>query len=213
MPTKIKICGITQIKTAQIFAKHPIDAIGLVFYDKSPRAVDIAQANKIIAALPPFVSRVGLFVNAQPDWISQVINEVGIDTLQFHGDESPEECAGYNLPFIKAIRVQPETDLAKLAQDYNKASGLLLDAYCKTEFGGTGEAFDWQLAQVDLPLPIILAGGLTPDNVDLAIQQVRPYAVDVSSGVELAKGVKDIAKIQAFLAKIDMSKRTAKIEI
>lgn len=202
MKPKIKICGITQVDIARAFADLPIDAIGLVFYEKSPRFVDIKLASRIIAVLPPFINRVGLFVNAKPKFIHQIINAVPLDTLQFHGDETPSQCSQYPLPFLRALRIQSGTNLSQLAQNYHQASGLVLDTHCKKKFGGTGTSFDWSLAQANLPLPIILAGGLTPANVTQAITQVKPYGVDVSSGVEMQKGIKDLDKIKQFVSNV-----------
>ncbi|MDB3893249.1 phosphoribosylanthranilate isomerase [Candidatus Thioglobus sp.] len=196
---KIKICGFTQAQNAHDASLLGIDAVGLVFYDKSPRYVEIERALEIVQALPPFINRVGLFVNADSYFIDEVLCEVPLDTLQFHGDETPQECQQYGLPFMKALRVNEQTNIPQLAQDYYQANGLLLDAYNSTTYGGTGESFDWSLAKVELDLPIILAGGLNPETVGKAIQQVNPYAVDVSSGVESSKGIKDIQKIQQFI--------------
>ncbi|MDP7553675.1 MAG: phosphoribosylanthranilate isomerase [Candidatus Thioglobus sp.] len=201
--TKVKICGFTNAENAQQAALAGVDAIGLVFYAKSPRHIDIASAREIVGALPPFVNRVGLFVNANPSLIDEVLCEVALDTLQFHGDESPSDCAQYEMPFIKAIRVSPEVDLKRTANEYSQASALLLDTCQPDIYGGSGKSFDWSLANVELDLPIILAGGLTPDNVSAAIDIVQPYAVDVSSGVESAKGVKDIDKIRAFISNVN----------
>ena len=201
---KIKICGFTQAQNARDASLLGIDAIGLVFYDKSPRYVEIERALEIVQALPPFINRVGLFVNADSYYIDEVLCEVPLDTLQFHGDETPLECQQYGLPFMKALRVNEQTNIPKLAQDYHQANGLLLDAYNSTTYGGTGESFDWSLAKVELDLPIILAGGLNPETVGKAIQQVSPYAVDVSSGVESSKGIKDIQKIQQFIQQVNL---------
>mgnify|MGYP001339925237 FL=1 len=200
---KIKICGFTNAENAQQAALTGIDAIGLNFYAKSPRHVNIDSAREIVAALPPFVNKVGLFVNANPSLIDEVLCEVALDTLQFHGDESPSDCAQYEMPFIKAIRVSPEVDLIKTANEYSQAGALLLDTYQSDFYGGSGKSFDWSLAKIELDLPIILAGGLTPDNVSAAIDIVQPYAVDVSSGVESAKGFKDIDKIRAFISNVN----------
>jgi len=191
---KIKICGFTNAENAQQAALTGIDAIGLNFYAKSPRHVNIDSAREIVAALPPFVNKVGLFVNANPSLIDEVLCEVALDTLQFHGDESPSDCAQYEMPFIKAIRVSPEVDLIKTANEYYQAGALLLDTYQSDFYGGSGKSFDWSLAKIELDLPIILAGGLTPDNVSAAIDIAQPYAVDVSSGVESAKGLKILIK-------------------
>ena len=200
---KIKICGFTIAENARQAALAGVDAIGLNFYTKSPRHVNISSAREIVAALPPFVNKVGLFVNANPSLIDEVLCEVALDTLQFHGDESPSDCAQYEMPFIKAIRVSPELDLIKTANEYSQASALLLDTYQPDVYGGSGKSFDWSLANIELDLPIILAGGLTPDNVSVAINTAQPYAVDVSSGVESAKGLKDIDKIRAFISNVN----------
>ena len=200
---KIKICGFTIAENARQAALAGVDAIGLNFYTKSPRHVNISSAREIVAALPPFVNKVGLFVNATPSLIDEVLCEVALDTLQFHGDESPSDCAQYEMPFIKAIRVSPEVDLIKTANEYSQASALLLDTYQPDVYGGSGKSFDWSLANIELDLPIILAGGLTPENVSVAINTAQPYAVDVSSGVESAKGLKDIDKIRAFISSVN----------
>lgn len=197
--TKVKICGFTEANNARDAALAGVDAIGLVFYDKSPRNVDIQTAQKIIEALPPFINRVGLFVNANPSFIDEILCEVPLDTLQFHGDESVLDCAQYQMPFIKSLRVKPDTNVKEIAENFSSASALLLDSFSPSSYGGTGESFDWSLACVKISLPIILAGGLTVDNVADAIKQVNPYAVDASSGVESAPGVKDIDKIEAFI--------------
>ena len=200
--TKIKICGFTNAEVARAAALAGADAIGLTFYNPSPRNVSIDVARWIVAALPPFVNRVGLFVNANPSQIDEILAEVSLDTLQFHGDETPADCEQYQMPFIKAVRVTTETNLQQVAADFSAASALLLDAYNPTAYGGTGESFDWSLAKVDIGLPIILAGGLVEANVAEAIAQVNPYAVDTSSGVESTKGVKDIDKIRRFISKV-----------
>jgi phosphoribosylanthranilate isomerase len=196
---KIKICGFTNAQNANQAAMLGIDAIGLVFYDQSLRNVGVETALQIVNALPPFINRVGLFVNADSSFIDEVLCEVPLDTLQFHGDESAAECRQYAMPFIKALRVNQETNIIKMAEEYHQASGLLLDAFNKDTYGGTGESFDWSLAKVDIELPIILAGGLNPNTVADAVSQVNPYAVDVSSGVESEPGIKDIDKIRKFI--------------
>jgi len=194
-----KICGITRIEDALAAAEAGADAIGFVFYAKSPRAVDVRQARAIIAELPPFVTTVGLFVNASRCELNEILEVVPLDLLQFHGDETPQACEGYHRPWIKALRVRPGDDLEAACQLYAGARGILLDTYVAGVPGGTGEAFDWSLVPAHLSKPIILAGGLSADNVGQAIAQVRPYAVDVSGGVEQAKGIKDAAKIEAFM--------------
>lgn len=200
-----KICGITRIEDALIAAEAGADAIGLVFYAKSPRAVSIQQARDIVAALPAFVTTVGLFVNASREELNDVLAGVALDLLQFHGDETPAECECYQRPYIKALRVKPGDDIAQLAAPYANARGILLDTYVPGVPGGTGAAFDWSLVPSGLPQPVILAGGLSADNVRAAIEQVRPYAVDVSGGVEADKGIKDAAKIRAFMRAVGRS--------
>jgi phosphoribosylanthranilate isomerase len=194
-----KICGITRIEDALSAVETGADAIGLVFYAKSPRAVTLQQARLIIAALPPFVTTVGLFVDASRCELGEILDAVPLDLLQFHGDENPEDCDGYHRPYIKALRVKPGDDIAAQVALFKNASGVLLDTYVPGIPGGTGEAFDWSLVPQGLSKPVILAGGLTAENVAQAIAQVRPYAVDVSGGVEKTKGIKDAEKIRAFM--------------
>jgi phosphoribosylanthranilate isomerase len=180
-----------------------VDAIGLVFYEDSPRGIDIERARAVLEHLPPFVTRVGLFVDAQPEQISRILEHISLDLLQFHGDESPEDCERYNRPYIKAIRMREGTDLAIEAGRFAKATGLLLDSYQPGIPGGTGKAFDWSRIPQDIQQttgkPVILAGGLHPGNVGEAISNVKPYAVDVSGGVESEKGVKEHARMSAFV--------------
>ncbi len=199
MRTRIKICGITRPEDGVAVAEAGGDAIGLVFYGPSPRNVTIEQAQAVVAALPPFVTVVGLFVNASDDDIHEVLDAVPLALLQFHGDEPAGLCGGYGLPYIKALRMAPGLDVAATAGLYRDAQGILLDAYSPGIAGGTGEVFDWQAVPEGLKKSIILAGGLTPLNVAKGITQVRPYAVDVSGGVEESKGIKDTAKITAFV--------------
>lgn len=194
-----KICGITRIEDALAAAEAGADAIGLVFYPQSPRAVTIERARAIIAALPPFVTTVGLFVDASRCELGEILDAVPLDLLQFHGDESAADCEGHNRPYIKALRVKAGDDIAAQIDSYANASGILLDTFVAGVPGGTGQAFDWSLVPRGLKRPIILAGGLTAENVRDAIDQVRPYAVDVSGGVEASKGIKDSEKIRAFM--------------
>lgn len=194
-----KICGITRVEDALAAAEAGADAIGLVFYAKSPRAVSVQQAREIIAALPPFVTSVGLFVDASRCELGEILDAVPLDLLQFHGDETPDECDHYGRPYIKALRVKPGDDIAAHVARYANARGVLLDTFVPGIPGGTGEAFDWSLVPAQLSKPVILAGGLTAANVAQAIGQVRPFAVDISGGVESAKGIKDAAKIHAFM--------------
>ncbi|MDE1165713.1 MAG: phosphoribosylanthranilate isomerase [Pseudomonas sp.] len=197
-----KICGITRIEDALAAVEAGADAIGFVFYAKSPRAVTAEQARAIIAQLPPFITTVGLFVDVSRCELTEILEVVPLDLLQFHGDETPADCDGYHRPWIKALRVRPGDDLEAACQAYHKASGILLDAYVAGIPGGTGEAFDWALIPAHLSKPIILAGGLSADNVAQAIRRVRPYAVDVSGGVEAQKGIKDHGKVEAFMAAV-----------
>jgi len=211
MAVRVKICGITRAQDLHAACDAGADALGFVFYEKSPRHLTIAAAAALVRELPPFVQAVGLFVNAEPAFIESVLQAVPLDLLQFHGDETPADCARVGRPFIKAVRVNRDTDLLKCAADFESARGLLLDAFVPGVPGGTGERFDWSLIPPDLPKPVILSGGLTPDNVAEAIERVRPWAVDVSSGVEsamlvngaavAAKGIKDAHKIAQFIAK------------
>ena len=194
-----KICGITRIEDALAAVEAGADAIGLVFYGKSPRAVSIEQAAAILQALPPFVTSVGLFVDMPRDELQQLLQRLPLDLLQFHGDESPADCEGHGRPYIKALRVRPGEDVAAAMAPYAGAQGILLDTFVEGVPGGTGASFDWSLVPEDAAKPIILAGGLDADNVATAIRQVRPYAVDVSGGVEASKGIKDAGKIRAFV--------------
>nr|WP_286945166.1 phosphoribosylanthranilate isomerase [Pseudomonas sp. UBA6718] len=196
---RVKICGITRVEDALAAAAAGADAIGLVFYAKSPRAVDIEQAREILAALPPFVTSVGLFVDAERSELERILASVPLDLLQFHGDESVQQCEAFGRPYIKALRVKAGDDIAAQVARYPSAQGILLDAYVEGVPGGTGEAFDWSLIPQALSKPLILAGGLRPDNVAEAVSRVRPYAVDVSGGVEASKGVKDVEKVGAFI--------------
>ncbi len=199
MRTRVKICGITRIEDAMTAAQAGADAIGFVFDPKSPRHVHPDQALKIARALPPFITIVGLFVNAAPDTIEGVLSHVPLDLIQFHGNEKPEQCRRYHRSYIKAIHMKPDVDLREMARLYGDATGLLLDTYVADVAGGSGQAFDWNRIPRDLGKPVILAGGLTPENVAEAVRKVRPFAVDVSSGVELSKGIKDANKISAFI--------------
>ncbi|WKJ92395.1 phosphoribosylanthranilate isomerase [Methylomonas montana] len=205
MRTRVKICGFIRVEDALRAAELGVDAIGLVFYPPSPRNVDIEQAARISRALPAFVSVVALFVDAEPTLIRDVLNKVRVDCLQFHGDETPESCRLYDKTYIKAIRMRADTNIAALEQQYHDAAGLLLDAYHPGVQGGTGSGFDWDLIPKDCRLPIILAGGLTPDNAEEAVKAVKPYALDVSSGVEAGKGIKDAEKMAAFIRKTNQA--------
>lgn len=199
MRTRVKICGITRTEDALAAVEQGADAIGLVFYPPSSRAVTAAQAATIVAQLPPFVTVVGLFVNASRGEIGRVLSRARLDLLQFHGDESPQACSGHGRPYIKAVRMREGVDLYAMRERYGDSAGLLLDSYQRGVPGGTGESFAWERIPADLAASIVLAGGLSPDNVERAIEQVRPYGVDVSGGVERARGIKDPKKIAMFM--------------
>lgn len=203
--TRVKICGITRPEDALVAVDLGVDALGLVFYAPSPRNVTIATAADIARQIPAFVSVVGLFVNAEPSFVEEVIANVGLSLLQFHGDETLEDCERFGLPYIKAIRVKADTNLVQYARDFTSAKALLLDTYTEGVAGGTGQMFDWNLIPSALPKPVILAGGLQANNVAQAIRQVKPYAVDVSGGVEATKGIKDAQKIAAFMQQVDLT--------
>ncbi len=201
--TRIKICGITSKEEARIAAQAGADAIGVVFYPPSPRAVTIEAAATIVAALPPFVTAVGLFVNPRAEEVRAVLERVPLSLLQFHGQESAEFCRQFGVPYLKAFPATAATPWRTHAHAYDDAAGWLVDTP-SAQHGGTGQTFDWSLLPPpqERPVPLVLAGGLTPENVGAAIRQVHPWAVDVSSGVERAKGVKDRAKIEAFVAAV-----------
>ncbi|PLX98596.1 MAG: phosphoribosylanthranilate isomerase [Desulfuromonas sp.] len=196
---KVKICGITSLDDALHACSCGADALGFVFYDKSPRCVTPEAARVIINALPPFVSTVGLFVNEKPQTIRAIAEQCGLDVIQLHGDEGPAACDYAPHRTVKALRVKDAASLE--GHTAYRTNALLLDAWSKKAYGGTGETFNWALAAtVARQRPVILAGGLSPENVGAAISAVRPYAVDVSSGVESAPGVKDRQKLAAFIA-------------
>jgi phosphoribosylanthranilate isomerase len=197
--TRIKVCGITRPEDAHAAVEFGADALGLVFYAPSPRCVTVEQAWEIARIVPPFVTLVGLFVNETKLTVRRVMEAVPIQLLQFHGDEEESFCRSFHAPYIKAARMRPGLDLVRYAESYPSAQGLLLDAYVEG-YGGGGKPFDWSLIPPGLPLPLILSGGLDADNVTEAVRRVRPWAVDVSSGVEAAKGIKDAGKIAAFIA-------------
>lgn len=198
---RIKICGLTRAEDVQAAVAAGVDAIGLVFYPDSPRHVSIEQAAALCRHVPPFVTIVGLFVNASRAEVHRVCEDVPLNLLQFHGDETVDQCEGFGLPYLRAARVRPGVDLLEFASQFPSARALLLDTWTPA-YGGSGESFDWSLVPTACPLPVILSGGLNPDNVANAIRQVRPVAVDVSSGVESAKGIKDAAKIRAFVSAV-----------
>lgn len=210
MRTRVKICGFTRIEDAVYAAHNGVDAIGLVFYPLSPRHVEIEKAIRIVNALPAFTSVVALFVDEQEAKIREVLAQVPIDCIQFHGDETAEACRIYGKRYIKAISMREGIDIPALAHYYHDAAGLLLDAFHPDAKGGTGSQFNWSLIPNQLDLPIILAGGLDETNAKLAVQTVRPYALDVSSGVETRKGIKDSLKMAAFIKQVNEGDRVTK---
>lgn len=197
--TRVKICGITNLKDALAAVRSGADALGFVFYEPSPRNIDIDSVAKIVRVLPPFITVVGLFVDPNPDFVRKVLERVPLSLIQFHGDEEPLFCGQFGLPYMKAIRMRPGINLHVSCQQFHDCAGLLLDAYVKGVPGGTGKTFDWDSIPKDLSKPVVLAGGLTPDNVAIAVQTVQPWAVDVSGGVEAEKGIKSASLIEAFL--------------
>lgn len=199
MRMRVKICGITRVEDAQAAAAAGADAIGLVFDPRSPRVVSLDQARAIAQSVPPFVSVVGLFVDAAADHIEEVLSRVPLALLQFHGAETPDQCRAFGRPYIKALRMRDAVDYAAEEARFADSAGLLLDAFVPNQAGGAGVTFDWSLVPANRSKPIVLAGGLTPENVGEGIRRVRPQAVDVSSGVEIAKGIKDPNKIAAFV--------------
>lgn len=197
MKIRIKMCGMMRSEDALFAAEIGVDAIGFIFYEKSPRYISPEKAKEIIKNLPPFVTTVGVFMN-NPEKVKEVLNSVPLDVLQFHGNETPEECCQFKKPYIKSVNMLSSPDLFQICDLYHEAQGILLDTIKPEIGGGTGEAFDWRQIPAHLPKPIILAGGLNSQNVGVAIEMVQPYAVDVASGVEISKGIKDHQKIQAF---------------
>lgn len=202
--TRIKICGLTRLPDLDTAIHSGADAVGFVFYPPSPRYLSLAQAHELALRVPPFVTRVGLFVNADPQQVRDTLAEVPLDLLQFHGEEGADYCAQFGLPYLKAARVRPGVDLLEFARTYASAQGILLDAWVEA-YGGVGQSFDWSLIPADLPVPMILSGGLHGDNVGEAVMKIKPWAVDVSSGVERAKGIKDAGKIAAFITAVRMA--------
>jgi phosphoribosylanthranilate isomerase len=205
MRVRLKICGITRVQDALAASDLGVDALGLVFHPDSPRHIEIEQAQAIIAKLPPFISKVALFCNADKDAVIQVLSQVNIDCLQFHGDESEEFCQQFKRPYIKAIRVQEHIDLAAQFNNYPSAAAILLDSFSASAYGGTGEVFNWQLIPQDISYKLIIAGGIDQHNIASLLQQVQPYAVDVSSGVELSRGIKDAKKIAQLIQQINLT--------
>ena len=206
MRTRVKICGITRPEDGLAAVQHGADAIGLVFFEQSPRAVDIDTACAIVREIPAFVTITGLFVNPEREYVQAILDKVSIDLVQFHGTETQQFCAGFGRRYIKAISMKDEGATESI-QQYSDAVGILLDAYHPDLHGGTGKTFDWDTIPTDLKVPMILAGGLNAGNVADAIRQVRPYAVDVSSGVELEKGLKDESKIAAFMKEVGLAQK------
>lgn len=201
--TRVKVCGLTRPEDALAAARFGADAVGLIFYPPSPRGVDLDTARGVRGGLPPYVTVVGVFVNPESEFVERAVREAALDLVQFHGDESPEFCRRFGRPYMKAVRVHEATDLRQTVKDYADACALMLDSFEADKRGGTGKAFDWSLIPPDLEMPYVLAGGLTPDNVAEAVAAARPYAVDANSGVETRPGIKDHAKIAAFIREVN----------
>ena len=208
MKPRIKICGLTRLEDLQVALEAGADAIGLVFYPPSPRYVELAKAAELARAVPPFVTIVGLFVNADSALVRETLAVVPIHLLQFHGDEDESYCRQFDRPYMKAARVRPGMDLVQYAAEFPSAQAIILDAFVDG-FGGGGKVFDWSLIPPVLGKPLVLSGGLEAGNVGEAIARVQPAAVDVSSGVEAAKGIKDAEKIRAFCAAVHTQIRAA----
>ncbi|MDX9741758.1 MAG: phosphoribosylanthranilate isomerase [Gammaproteobacteria bacterium] len=209
MRTRIKICGITRVDDALAAARLGVDAIGLVFHERSPRRVDARTAAELIEALPPFCDAVALFVDPPASRVREVLESMRVSLLQFHGDEPAEFCRAFGVPYMKAVRMRPDTDLEQVAARYEDAAALLLDAWHPELPGGTGSSFAWQALPPGLRCPVMLAGGLHADNVGQAIGIMRPYGVDVSSGVEAAPGVKDAGRMAGFVRAVRLSDNDA----
>jgi len=199
MRTRIKICGITRVEDAHAAVQSGADTLGFIFWDRSPRYITPKKARAVVRSAGPFVATVGVFVNPSRDEVRRAMDESGISMLQFHGDEPAEFCTAFDRPYIKAFKPSGGVDLIKCMAAYGDAAGWLLDAYDEKRVGGTGETFDWNLIPQNLTRPLVLSGGLNADNIAAAIRRVHPYAVDVSSGVEVSKGIKDAARIAAFV--------------
>ncbi len=202
MRTRIKFCGMTRQQDVQAAVKLGVDALGFVFVASSSRNIDVDHAKNITAAIPPFVIKVGLFMNAQVSEVNHVLKNIKLNMLQFHGDEDEEFCAQFELPYLKAIPMGSVGSAEGFAKQFKNATGFVLDSHSHGQMGGSGEPFTWNDVPKKLEKPIILAGGLTPDNVAEAIRTVRPYAVDVSSGIETSKGIKDTVKMEQFIKEV-----------
>jgi phosphoribosylanthranilate isomerase len=196
---RVKMCGMTRVEDALFAAEIGVNAIGLIFYESSPRAVSITQAKIILERLPAFITTVGVLVDPTASYVQTLLNTLPLDVLQFHGHERAADCRQYGKPYIKTIPMRDQLDWPALLREYSDAKGLLLDTYHAEMQGGTGQIFDWQQIPHEMTQSIVLAGGLTPNNISQAIRQVHPYAVDVTTGVEVAKGIKDHNKMRLFM--------------
>lgn len=205
MRVRIKICGITRQKDALLAVNLGADAIGFIFYQDSPRFINVEQAKKISYCLPPYVDKVGVFVNATVEQVTAITEQLRLDYLQFHGDELPQFCNSFAIPYIKVIRMKSDIDLVAKINEFPDASGFLLDTYDPKAYGGTGKSFPWQLVPAEINRPIIVSGGISPDNVQRVIKTLNPYAVDVSSSVEYSPGVKDAGKLQLLFNAVNTS--------
>jgi phosphoribosylanthranilate isomerase len=202
MKTRIKFCGLTREQDVQNAVTLGVDALGFVFVKSSGRYIDVNTAKNIMSKVPPFVIKVGLFMGAQVSDIEQVLKQVKLNLLQFHGDETEEFCSQFAMPYLKAVPMSSTSSVKDFCDQYTTATGFVLDSHAQGQMGGSGEQFSWNEVPTNLNKPIILAGGLNPENVAKAIRVVRPYAVDVSSGIETSKGIKDPAKMEQFIKEV-----------
>ena len=202
MQTRIKFCGMTNLQDIERAIDLGVDALGFVFISESSRYVTLEKAQKIIESVPPFVIKVGLFMNAESAAVTEIINSVRLDLLQFHGDEDEKFCKQFQIPYLKAIPMRSVSSVSEYCENFPSATGFVLDSHATGQMGGSGEAFAWSKIPKNHAKPVILAGGLTPENVAEAIRVVRPYAVDVSSGIEASKGIKDPAKMEHFIKEV-----------
>lgn len=202
MRTRVKFCGMTRIPDVRRAIDLGVDALGFVFVKASPRGLTIKQAQELVEGIPPFVMTVGLFRDAETDDIRNVLNNVSMDLLQFHGNEDRQFCEQFNMPYLKAVPMSSTNSVVEFCSRYPSAAGFVLDSHATNTMGGSGERFTWSRVPPELDKPVILAGGLTPDNVAEAVRAVRPYAVDVSSGIEVGKGIKDVDKMKRFVQEV-----------
>ena len=202
MQTRIKFCGMTQLKDIQHAINLHVDALGFVFVEGSSRSLTVEKADELIKEIPPFIIKVGLFMDADVDYVNTVLSVLSLNLLQFHGEEDDKYCNQFGVPYLKAVPMRSTSSVLNFCSEYPSATGFVLDSHASGQMGGSGKVFEWGTIPKELEKPIILAGGLTPDNVSRAIQAVHPYAVDVSSGIETSKGIKDPIKMDLFVKEV-----------